>query len=405
MNSKQIQNLSFLILLFLLGCQGQKQDTGVSSSANASLELLADQQLRRIYLEGTAFERGLQHGNLLRKEIKAVTDSLLLDIGKTTGEKPITFIKNFLKETDFVASMQKWTPELLEEIKGISEGSAVPYDIILMHQLGDEFFFSTKYLFAHKCSSIGINKTQAHPSITAQNMDIPTYFHGYQTVMNIKKKKGKELLVLTIPGHIGITGMNNSSISINCNILMQLTAQSKGLPVSAIVRGVLAQTNYDAAIDWIKQVEHASGQNYIIGGKEAVVSLECSADSIVEFIPFENANYTYHTNHPLKNKDYSDWYLNALEENGFTLFDAKGFCQRFPSFEKRFNETVLDFSVEEIQEVLRSKDHTGFDVMSNSYTYASVIYLLSDQPHCLIAPGKPHEREYLTLFFSDQTPK
>ncbi|MFC5046136.1 C45 family autoproteolytic acyltransferase/hydrolase [Aquimarina hainanensis] len=399
-----MNKIIFLVFILLASCQCQdKKDNKTKQKTTAEtvapLEIVADGKLKILHLSGTPYERGVQHGRLLKDEIKTVTDSLLADIGRTTKEEPLTFIKRFLSKTNFVSSMKKWTPNLLEEIKGISDGSGIPHEIIFMHQLGDEFFFSTKYLFAHKCSSIGINKSNSHPTLAAQNMDIPTYFHGYQTVMNFTDETGKELMILTIPGHIGITGMNNSNVSINCNILMQLNSQSKGLPVSSIVRGVLDKNEYSEAINWIKTVKHASGQNYLIGGLHQVTSLESSANSIEEFKPYEEANFTYHTNHPLSNNDYSNWYLEALEENGFTLFDTKGFCQRLPSFEKRFNKENNEFGIEEIKEVLSSKDHDGYDVLSNTYTYASVIYVLSENPQFLIAPGKPHETAYIELKF------
>ena len=233
-------------------------------------------------------------------------------------------------------------------------------------------------------------------------MDIPTYFHGHQTVLNFTDNEGNEVMVLTIPGHTGITGMNNSSVSINCNILMQMNSQSTGLPVSAIVRGVLDKKNYQEAFNWINEVEHASGQNYLIGGSNQVISLECSANLIKDFKPFKDASFTYHTNHPLSNTDYSEWYLEALKENGFTLIDSKDFCQRLPSLKKRFNEDNSEFGINEIKEVLSSKDHDGYDVLSNTYTYASVIYVLAESPKFIIAPGKPHETEYLEIKFNDK---
>lgn len=199
-----MKKLLFWIIVILSSCQHKPETTiqikeELKSIDAKPLELVADGKLKVLHLTGTPYERGFQHGKLLKEEIKTVTDSLLIDIGKTTKEEPKVFIKRFLEETDFVFSMKKWTPDLLEEIKGISDGSGISYDIIFMHQLGDEFFFSTKYLFAHKCSSVGIGKSSNHPTITAQNMDIPTYFHDHQTVLNFTDKEGKELMVLTIP--------------------------------------------------------------------------------------------------------------------------------------------------------------------------------------------------------------
>jgi predicted choloylglycine hydrolase len=206
-------------------------------------------------------------------------------------------------------------------------------------------------------------------------------------------------MVLTIPGHLGITGMNNKSVSINCNTLMQLDYGKTGLPVTFVVRGVLDQNNQEAALNFVNDVSHASGQNYIIGGSEKVYSLECSANKVVEFRPFENSTFTYHTNHPMRNTDFSGKYLSQLEANGKTLEEGLYECQRIKSFEERFTENTTNIEIEEIKNVLRSRDNDGRDVVSNSLTYASVIYELSLTPKFIIAPGKPHETSYIEIDF------
>lgn len=53
--------------------------------------------------------------------------------------------------------------------------------------------------------------------------------------------------------------------------------------------------------------------------------------------------------------------------------------------------------MEAIKNVLRSRDSKSGDVVSNDYTYASVIYELSDKPKFIIAPGKPHETDYIAI--------
>lgn len=365
----------------------------------SKLSTIANGKLRYLELSGSAYDRGLAHGQLLKDDIKAVTDSLLLDIERTVGGDPREFITSFLEKTDFITAIEAHTPELLQEIKGIAEGSGLDHDLIMMHQLGDEFFFNSEYVFAHKCSSIGIDRTDKHPPIAAQNMDIPHCFHGYQTVMRITEPNGRESLVLTIPGHIGITGMSDAPVSINCNILMQLDYAAQGLPVSFIVRGVLKQNSFAEARDFLHRIPHASGQNYLIGGSEQVGSFECSATVIAEFRPFAEAPFTYHTNHPLVNESFSTRYLEILAEHEVSLGEAMTFCQRLPSFRQRFDSATVDFGIAEIKEVLSSRDHEGVDVLSNSLTYASVVYGLSAQPVFHIAPGKPHETEYLELLF------
>ena len=392
--------IAFLLGLIFTSCKENKGNSDLVDNLKPTVELIANGNLRYIELSGTPYEIGFSHGSLLKNEIKAVTDSLRIDIKNTTQMNPDEFISKFLKETDFITSMKKWTPDLLDEIKGISKGSGIDYNTILMHQLGDEFFFNTEYIMAHKCSSIGVNKTQEHPTIAAQNMDIPTYFHGYQTVMKIKEKDNEiEKLILTIPGHIGITGLNSEGVSINCNILMQLDNAKNGLPVSCIVRGVINKPSLIEAIDFINLVSHASGQNYIIGGTDEVRSFECSASQIKEFKPFDTSHFTYHTNYPMVNTSYSERYLEILQEENIPLNEALNICQRIPSFTSRFNEKTKDFGVTEIKEILSSRDHDGIDVVSNVFTYASVIYILKKSPEFHIAPGKPHETEYIEIQF------
>jgi hypothetical protein len=53
----------------------------------------------------------------------------------------------------------------------------------------------------------------------------------------------------------------------------------------------------------MRTVHHASGQNYVVGSPEGVVSLVCSARSVVEFHPFVDRDDVSHTNHPLANGD------------------------------------------------------------------------------------------------------
>lgn len=396
--------LVFLILtLFLSSCLDNvkpKESVLIAQNETDPLELLADGKLRYLELSGSPYERGLAHGKVLKKDIEEVIRLFKIDIAETTQEDPDVFIAKFLAETDYKTAVQKWMPELMRELQGISEGSGIDFETIFMHQLGDEYWFNAKDVMAHSCSSFGVNKSADLPSITAQNMDIPQYYHGFQTVLKIDDPDSdREVMVLTIPGHLGITGMNNKSVSINCNTLMQLDYGKTGLPVTFVVRGVLDKNTQEAALNFVNEVSHASGQNYIIGGPEKVYSLECSANKVVEFRPFENSTFTYHTNHPMSNMDYSDKYLMQLESIGKTVEEGLYECQRIKSFQQRFTESTANIEIEEIKNVLRSRDNDGRDVVSNSSTYASVIYELSEIPKFIIAPGKPHETSYIEIDF------
>ncbi|WP_298369319.1 C45 family peptidase [uncultured Lutibacter sp.] len=395
--------LLFTCIIFLscLNNEKQKEQLLIKQNKTEHLELLANGNLRYLKLNGTPYERGLTHGKVLKKEIQEIINLFKQEIAETTKEDPDKFIAKFLKYTDYRTSVNKWMPELMKELQGISKGSGVDLETIFMFQLGDEYWFNTKDILAHNCSSIGINKSNNKPSITAQNMDIPQFYHGFQTVLKISEPNSdKETMVLTMPGHLGITGMNNRLVSINCNTLMQLDYRKTGLPVTFIVRGVLDKNTQEEALNFINKIEHASGQNFIIGGAEKVYSLECSANKVAEYRPFKNSFFTYHTNHPMSNTDYSKKYLAQLKTNNKTIEDGLNECLRIKSFQQRFTENTTHIEIEDIKEVLRSKDNGSADVVSNNSTYASVIYKLSDKPKFIIAPGKPHEIDYIEIDFN-----
>jgi len=86
-----------------------------------------------------------------------------------------------------------------------------------------------------------------------------------------------------------------------------------------------------------------------------------------------------------------------LKANNKTPEEGLYECQRIKAFQSRFTENTASISIDEIKKVLSSRDNEGADVVSNRNTYASVIYLLSEKPRFIIAPGKPHEKEYLEI--------
>ncbi|MEL6675162.1 MAG: C45 family peptidase [Bacteroidota bacterium] len=398
--------LLLFTVLFSVACQSTATKNSASldeKAVESTVQHLADDKLIYLELSGTPYERGLTHGKLLKKEIEEVLQLLKDDIQQNSKQDADSFIAYFLKETDYVSDIEQWTPDLLEEVKGIAEGSGLAYADLLMHQLIDEYWFHTLNLSAHSCSSFGLNKREDQPSIAAQNMDIPPFYHGYQTVINvIEPETQKQTMYLTIPGHLGITGMNDQAVSINCNTLIQLGSGTTGLPVTFIVRGVLEKNTQEEALAFLHEIQHASGQNYIIGGPETVHSMECSANQVAEFRPFENAPFTYHTNHPMANTDFSQAFLGILGNASISIeqFQQEEFrCQRIASFQERFTSETEGVGIEDIKTVLRSRDNETRDVVSNENTYASVIYQLSGEPQFIIAPGKPHEEAYMHIPF------
>lgn len=169
-----------------------------------------------------------------------------------------------------------------------------------------------------------------------------------------------------------------------------------------VIRGVLKQQTFQDAIRFIKSIKHASGQNYIVGGPENAVSLECSANKVRQFIPYPGANRTYHTNHPLANDDFSTRYLDYLKKKDLTTLEGAYYCYRFEAVEKRIRDSATTVDVELIKSTLSSRDSER-GAISRSSTLFSVIMVLSQNPTLYVAPGRPHETAFRTFTFEGKT--
>ncbi len=265
---------------------------------------------RIVSLIGPARYRGREHGESLRPQIHAVLERWKEFLAKENGLPADAYIRELLEETNFLPAIQKWTPDLLEELHGIAEGAALPFEPLLAFQLQDEeWWFSQerKGMLREtgvRCSSLGWRGRKA-ASLVAQNMDMPTFLDGSQVILRMRRRQGsKETAVFSVAGLLALNGMNGHSIGIVCNSLPQLKHSKSGLPVAFVLRGVLAQSSFSKAGAFLKNIPHASGQNYLLASRSRVIGYECSANQVKEYFLPVRTNRFCHTNHPFHNEDY-----------------------------------------------------------------------------------------------------
>jgi predicted choloylglycine hydrolase len=364
--------------------------------------------LKVLDLTGSPYERGLQHGRRLRTEIGKVVGLWKEDLGKQGKGDPDRLIKRFLAETNFVPAIQKWTPDLLEEVRGIADGAGLPFETMFAFQLVDEMWVYLDQPTSGHCSSMGAAKSGAHPAYVAQNMDLEAFRDGFQVVLHIAASRSlPEQFVFTCAGLIAANGVNNRSITIACNTLLQLSASRDGLPVAFVVRGVLAQTSPEKAVKFMKGVKHASGQNYILGAGDHVFDFEASASKVVEFRPVLDGSIVYHTNHPLANDDLKPWHL-AMKQVASLLPEGnpQGDSEtRLASVEKRIREPASGIDVEVIKETLRSRDSDVHPVCRSRregdpfFTFGATIMTLSATPSMEVTMGPPDANKFVPLKF------
>jgi predicted choloylglycine hydrolase len=364
-----------------------------------------------IELKGNGYERGIQHGTILKKEIAELFKKWKNNIAGTTKRNADSVITEFLNATNFEQAIKKFAPEILEEVKGIAEGSKQKHSDVFAFQLVDEFWVfldSLTYSKNHHCSSFAVQAANGRPAVVAQNLDLPTFYNGYQILLHIARTNTEpEQYIPSVAGLVGGAGLNEKGIGILSNTIMELKACKNGLPVAFVLRGVLSKQNSSDALSFIKTVKHASGQNYILGIRNSVYDFEVSANQVVRFIPKGgNGSLLFHTNHAIANNDVKEWY--AEYHNRILGDDAQKMDSgiRYLALEKRLSMPGDEITMDVVKTTLRSTDNARSPVCRpynekiGVFTFASIIYSLGNKPSVQITSGPPDKSEYQEYFFN-----
>jgi isopenicillin-N N-acyltransferase-like protein len=175
--------------------------------------------------------------------------------------------------------------------------------------------------------------------------------------------------------------------------------------VAFVVRGLLACKTEQSALEFIKNVNHASGQNYILGIGDKVYNFEASATRVVRFSPVAGGSPVYHTNHPLANDDLKSWWSEWLQQRTPEERRNTNSGIRFTSLESRLAKDGIDIDEQTIKETLRSKDSHISPVCvplrsgSSVFTFGSTIMTLSEHPSLQVTCGPPDKSEYVLYSF------
>jgi hypothetical protein len=370
--------------------------------------------MQELILHGTPRQRGRQHGEELREMIGRHLDLFRENITQDTGLDAQVYLDRLFSDTNFMPAIQKYAPDLLEEVHGIVEGSGRRFDEVLARQLSDEDpWFRQVVKFGREmpehCSCLGTR--EAGRSLIAQNMDTPVYYDGFQLLLRVSEPGcDVESLVFTVAGKLSLAGMNNHGVGICCNTVLQLDFNPRGLPEDFIVRKVLQQKNINDVVSFMHTIPHASGQNYVLGDPSRVTDLECSAHRVAEVGPMSTSGRIYHTNHPLVNDDTRNWdtlWERGERESPEMIAQMKARMTTYNRFSalQRDMETGLPVDVRRAAEIL--SDHTApvcqHHIHKMNYTGGCLIMELDENnPRLHIAGGPPCSTPFRTYTFNSQ---
>ena len=172
---------------------------------------------------------------------------------------PEVFLRDWLAGTTHLDAALLHTPTLAEELRGIAEGAP---------SRSSRSWRSTSWTRCgrpsrtasgirgpssdhplHGCSAVAVRSGANEPPLLAQTMDLGPSSEGTQAVLRIREDDGREVLVVTRAGMIGLMGANDAGLGVCVNALTLLRHDAHGLPVAFVMRGMLERRSLAEAAD------------------------------------------------------------------------------------------------------------------------------------------------------------
>lgn len=217
-----------ILILFLLLFTTPAFSAVLSTQGNGFLEEKNGQKI--LHLKGTPYERGFQHGVLLKDQIQR-NISTYIDTAKERS--PIEgrvddFAKNIPVLMSFVPAHFK------EEMKGLADGSGIPLQKIIALNLFPEMFHCSGITV---CGEASKNGELYH--VRVLDYSVGKNLQSTSALMIVEPENGIPYLNVSYAGFIGtITGMNNQKIAIG-EIGGLGYGSWQGIPMAFLLREIL----------------------------------------------------------------------------------------------------------------------------------------------------------------------
>ena len=261
---------------------------------------MKERTLRKIVISGDPFSRGTQYGikaqDLIEKSISLYKSSFT-ELSGVDWDRALDFSKTFTRR------IKDYDESMIDELKGIAEGSGRTFEEIMVVNI------RTEILFGLKQPSSGCTSLCALPDITAekntilaQNWDYKPWAMHNNLLLQVNQKDAPDILTLVEAGQFARMGMNSMGHGI-CNNYIQCEADGKtmeteGIPTTFIRRKALSQERYSDVIGTIIHTPRSFSANYLVATSEGdgdSIDIEATPERVYFLYPADGM--LTHANH------------------------------------------------------------------------------------------------------------
>jgi isopenicillin-N N-acyltransferase-like protein len=256
-------------------------------------------EIQRVWVQGTARERGRQHGEQARARVRRSVQAYLRVFAHYAGWDWATVRR---EATRFEAPIAAFRPAYLEEMRGIAEGAGHDLADILAINVRTEIMYSAKARQAPRgpaeCSAFAAVAPSA--TLVGQNWDWLTHAEQTLILLQARQDEGPEFITLVEAGLLAKTGMNAAGLGLVTNALVtDADVGAPGLPYHVLLRAMLDCTTVTEALTVLQQPIRSSSANYLVAHSGGVaLSVEAAPGDFTRLYPLlPEHGLLLHTNH------------------------------------------------------------------------------------------------------------
>ncbi|MFC1562802.1 C45 family autoproteolytic acyltransferase/hydrolase [candidate division KSB1 bacterium] len=378
------QSLGSILLLSGMN----RANSSISITESGKTEENTDEKYIWIETSGSPGEIGYQYG-------KKVKDRLSKHCENRTSNIYERFKRDVVAEGKKVmlGVMERKFPYIVEEMRGIAEGSGINYDDYSLNVISSGF--SVFKEDSDSCSDI-MFKESDYGAVLGKTLDATTPNAVTPVIRLIKPENGITVLCVTrIDGISTETGLNNRGLALGESSIHFFTTNPRGVVRNLLLRPLLSEcSNVKEGIQFLSENPTITGGfNYSmvdLGGNAAVVErspTECYSRRTDGKVIFA----TNHTATPCMRK---------LERSRGEIGD-KNSDDRFANLKKITSAEDFELSLISMKNILSNHNNPGAICQHGTYLYTQRAYInLAAEGKLLAAFGNPCKNDFIEFAIS-----
>ncbi|QGY40552.1 acyl-CoA--6-aminopenicillanic acid acyl-transferase [Pseudodesulfovibrio cashew] len=256
-----------------------------------------------IQLSGTSYEMGRIHGEALADQIAefVATVTEVHQANNASLRVAKDALETFCNKN--LGFLEKFSPELVEEMRGIADGAGVSFKEILylnsfleledLRAPGVGAKVLPDSLWGCTTFNVTPEAGEGGRAYIGQTYDMEKYYEKFLCLLRIAPENGPAALVISFAGIVGLVGLNTAGVGAVINKVTATDARP-GVIYPFIMRKALGSERIGDALGAAIFSPRASGINYQFAGSGVAFCAETSA-TYYQLLEIDGA--IAHTNH------------------------------------------------------------------------------------------------------------